>query len=103
MLYRHCFSALFEEGSGNPAWLEIKWYTHQLLVYADNVNILGGSVHTIQENVEFLVEASKEIELKVNVDETKYMIMSRYQNSGQCHGKKIGSISFERMVEFKYL
>ena len=23
--------------------------THQLLVYADDVNILGGSVHTIQE------------------------------------------------------
>jgi hypothetical protein len=24
-------------------------YTHQLLVYADDVNILGGSVHTIQK------------------------------------------------------
>jgi len=24
--------------------------THQLLVYADDVNILGGSVHTVKEN-----------------------------------------------------
>jgi len=29
--------------------------THQLLVYADDVNILGGRVHTIKENAEALV------------------------------------------------
>ena len=28
--------------------------THQLLVYADNVNLLGGSVHTIKKNKEAL-------------------------------------------------
>jgi hypothetical protein len=38
---------------------------HQLLVYADNVNILGGSVHAIKKNTEALVVASKEILLKV--------------------------------------
>ena len=31
--------------------------TYQLLVYADYVNILGGSVHTIKKNVEALVVA----------------------------------------------
>jgi len=31
------------------------------LVYADDVNILGGSVHTAKENAEALVVASKEI------------------------------------------
>ena len=29
--------------------------THQLLAYADNVNILGGSIHTLKENAEALV------------------------------------------------
>ena len=29
--------------------------TQQLLVYADDVNILGGSVHTVKENAEALV------------------------------------------------
>jgi hypothetical protein len=34
--------------------------THKLLVYADDVNILGGSVHTIKKNTEALVVATKE-------------------------------------------
>ena len=38
---------------------------HQLLVYADDVNILGGSVHTVEKNRVALVFAGKEIGLKV--------------------------------------
>jgi hypothetical protein len=34
--------------------------THEILVYAVGDNTLGGSVHTIQENTEPLVVASKE-------------------------------------------
>ena len=44
--------------------------THQLLVYADNVNILGESVHTIKENAEALAVASKETGLEVNAEQT---------------------------------
>jgi hypothetical protein len=51
--------------------------THQLLVYADDVNILGGKVHTIKENGDALLVASKVNGLKVNADKTKYMVMSR--------------------------
>ena len=42
--------------------------THQLLAYADDVNILGGSVHTVKENTEALVVATKEIGREVNAD-----------------------------------
>ena len=42
--------------------------THQLLVCADDFNILGGSVHTVKENAGSLVVASKEIGLEVNAD-----------------------------------
>jgi thiamine monophosphate synthase len=32
--------------------------TRKLLVYVDEVNILGGSVHTIKENAEAFLEAN---------------------------------------------
>jgi hypothetical protein len=57
--------------------------THQLLVYADDINILGGSVHAIKKNAKALVVASKEIGLEVNAEKTKYMVMSRVQNEGK--------------------
>jgi len=50
--------------------------THQLLVYADDVNILGGSVLTVKENAEALIVASRENGLEVNTDKTKCMVMS---------------------------
>ena len=46
------------------------------MVYANVVNMLGGSVHTVMENVEALVVASNEIALEVNADKTKYMVIS---------------------------
>jgi len=77
--------------------------THQLLVYADHVNILGGSVHIIKENAEALIVTSKEIGLEVNADKTKYMVMSRDQNAGRNHNMKVDNGCFERVEEFKYL
>jgi len=56
--------------------------THQLLVYTDNVNILDRSINAIKANAQALVAASKEIELEVKADKTKYMVMFRDQNAG---------------------
>ena len=77
--------------------------TQQLLVYADDVSVLGGSIHTIKENAEALVVASKEIDLEGNADKTKYMVMSWDQIAGRSHSKKSDNSSFERVEEFKYL
>jgi sorting nexin-29 len=77
--------------------------THQLLAYADDVNILGGSVHTVRENAEALVAATKETGLEVNTDKTKYMVMYRDRNAERGHGVKIDNSSTERVEEFKYL
>jgi len=67
--------------------------TDQLLAYADDVNILGGSLHTVKENTEALVVATKEIGLEVNADKTKYMIMSRDQNPGRTHSMNIDNFN----------
>jgi predicted TIM-barrel enzyme len=55
---------------------------HQLLVYADDVNILGRIVRTIKKNAEALVVAGKETGLEVKADKTNYIVMTRDQDAG---------------------
>jgi hypothetical protein len=50
----------------NPGRIQLNG-THKILVYADDVNILGGSIHTIKKNAEALVVASNEIGLLLQV------------------------------------
>jgi len=42
--------------------------THQLVVYADDVNKYSGNAHNIKKNEEALVVPSVEIGLEVNAD-----------------------------------
>jgi hypothetical protein len=77
--------------------------THQLLAYADDVNILGGSVHTVKKIAEALVAATKETGLEVNAHKTKYMTVSRDQNAGRIHSMKMSNSPIEMVEEFKYL
>ena len=77
--------------------------THQLLAYADDVNILGGSVHAVEENTEALVIDSKENELEVNAEKRKYMAMSGDQNAGRSHGIKTDNNLCAVVEGFKYL
>ena len=66
--------------------------THQLLVYADYVNMLGGSVHNVKKNTEVRSVASKEFGLEVNTDKSKSMFVSQGQNEGRSHNIKIDNI-----------
>jgi len=68
---------------------------HELLVYADDVNILGGSTDIVKKNIDALVVSNEKNGLEVNDERTKYMVTSRDQKAGQNHNiKKI--ISFKR-------
>jgi len=75
----------------------------QLLVYAYDINILGGSENIIKKNAKALVVASKETGLEVNANKTKYMVMSPDQKAGRSHTLKIDNSCFERVEELKYL
>jgi hypothetical protein len=72
------------------------------LIYVENINILGVSIHTIKKTESFMV-ASKENGLEVNSNKTKYMVMFRDQNAGRSRNIHIDNSSLERVEEGKYL
>ena len=47
--------------------------THQVLAYADDVNLIGYAIRTIQRNADVLLNACKDIGLAVNIGKTNYM------------------------------
>jgi hypothetical protein len=75
--------------------------THQLLAYADDVNLLGDNIHTVKKSTETSIDASKEVGLEINVEKTKYTLLSPQQNVGQNRDMKIANRSFENVSQFK--
>jgi hypothetical protein len=59
--------------------------THQLLACVYDVNIVGKYVDIMRKNTEALLDASREVGLEVNPEETKYMLMSCSRKIGQKH------------------
>jgi hypothetical protein len=74
-----------------------------LLVYAVDVILLGDNIDTIKKNTETFIDASKEVDLEVNAEMPKYMLLSRHQSAGQNHDIKIANRSVENVAQFRYL
>jgi hypothetical protein len=56
-----------------------------------------------EENTEILTDASKEVDLEVIEEKTKYMLMSFRYNSGQNHNVKTADMCFKNVAQLKYL
>jgi hypothetical protein len=48
-------------------------------------------------------DASEEVDLEVNTEKTKFMLMSRHQNSERNHNKKTDNRSFTTFLKLRYL
>jgi hypothetical protein len=56
-----------------------------------------------RKNTEALLNAYEEVGLEVNLEKTKYMLMSHCKKAGQRHSIRIANRSFEGLAKFKYL
>jgi hypothetical protein len=66
------------------------------VAYANDVSIEGENVDTVQKNnTKSVLDASKGVGLVVNLETTKYMLVSQYQKAGQGQIIKIANRSFE--------
>jgi hypothetical protein len=102
MLFNSALEYAIRKVQENQVGLKLNG-THQLLAYADDVNLLGDYMETIQKNTETLIDASKEVALEINIEKTKYILLSHHQNAAQNWDMKIANRSFDNVSQFKYL
>jgi sorting nexin-29 len=74
----------------------------QCFAYADDIVLLGRSVNYLKETLEELKQGAKEVELEINQDKTKYMIMTRNKDKWQrVQYFTSGDVSYERVDTFQ--
>jgi hypothetical protein len=102
LLFNSALEYAIRKVQENQVSLELNG-THQPLVYADDVNLLGDSVNTIKENKEILLGAITDVGLEINSEKTKDMIMFHHQHSRQDQNISIANELSENAEKFKYL
>jgi hypothetical protein len=84
LLFKFALEYVNRKVKENQVGQKLNW-AHQLLVYADDVNLLGDNTDTIKKNTETVTDINKESGLNINEEKTKYsyMLLVHHQNAGQ--------------------
>jgi hypothetical protein len=67
--FQLCFTIHHYEGPRNQMQLKLNG-THQFLIYADDVYLLGDNINTIKKNI----SASNQVEIDINTKKTKHKV-----------------------------
>jgi len=71
------------------------------LAYADDVNLIGYDIRTIERNADMLLNTCKDIGLAGNTGKTKCMEKRHHRGTIANAHIKIVSISYEKVKTFK--
>jgi retron-type reverse transcriptase len=100
LLFNFALKYALRKVQENQAGLNLNG-THQLLAYADDVNLLGDNIDTIK-NTETSIDACKDVDLEVNIEKSNHTLVSRDQNADKNQDIKIGNRSFENVSQFTH-
>jgi hypothetical protein len=56
---------------------------HQLMMYSDDVNLLGENTNIIKRMAQAVFDASKIVVIEVNTEKNMHMRVTSHQNAGQ--------------------
>ena len=77
--------------------------THQVLAYADDVNLICNVIRTIERNADVLLNTCKDVGLAVNKGKSKYMEIGRNRGMIANEHIKICFISYEKVKTLNIL